>query len=565
MTEIGCLSLFLSLTQRNISPEIFFDSLLSEEDLSKLLCSCRGMKEQILKWKNIFPIQEYTTGVSLTDKMFENMILHYSQKIKKLIISSRSKLTLNGYYKHFFLLHPNLLELDYLSYLKGVVPIISSSLVKLTSLRISTLQSHDDLSSIRQLTNLEKLDIDSCFNLDPFSLVSYSTLTKMKSISLSRFNGERLDWLVTNKVLLVEIKIDTCGVIPSEEYHCLSTLTNLTHVSFVQSKFDDIGLNLICSSCRLIKYLYLVYNEVTINGLNNFYFLVHLTSLFILLPDRQNCCIGEKISHNIALTHLTVFNDFNSSFCRVLIPSELINLTYLCVLTLYGNQRSDIYLYGNQNALNLLNLKILEIHDSTISKIEYLKSLTQLKIDNCTVNHIGFRKLSSLLYLSHLKLTNSVIISPRRDFAHISYCTSLTFLDLRGTAATSDDELSNFSSLIQLTHLKFCGENITENGLSFLYFIFNTLQYLKIEGGQSLIIIKVGYKYLAKCTNLTYLSLSRCTMFTGGVKFLRFLFKLSYLDLGHSYIVEDEDLIVIKSKLTNLSILKIANTHDLFF
>jgi hypothetical protein len=108
----------------------------------------------------------------------------------------------------------------------------------------------------------------------------------------------------------------------------------------------------------------------------------------------------------------------------------------------------------------------------------------------------------------------------------------------------------------------FSGVNITEKGLYFLYFISNTLQYLKVEGGQSLKIIEVGYKYLAKCTNLTYLSLSQCTMFTRGVKFLRFLFKLSYLDLGHSYIVEDEDLILIKSKLTNLSILKIANTHD---
>jgi hypothetical protein len=113
MTEMS-LSLFFSLTQRNICSEIFFDSFLSDEDLSKLLCTCRGMKEMILKYKIIFPIKEYTTGVSLTNKIFENMILHYSSNIKKLIISSRcSELTFNGYYQHvFLLLRSNLLELE---------------------------------------------------------------------------------------------------------------------------------------------------------------------------------------------------------------------------------------------------------------------------------------------------------------------------------------------------------------------------------------------------------------------------------------------------------------------
>jgi hypothetical protein len=503
-------SRFYNLTERNISPEIFFNSLLSDEDLSKLLCTCRVIKDQILKWKSIFPIQQYITGVSLTDKMFEDMIIHYTQNIKKLTISSRSsKLTLNA--------------------LNGY--------------------------SISQLTNLEKLDFDSCFNLDEFSLVSFSTLTMMKSISISRFSGKRVGF---NKLLLlVEIKIDTCCGISSEEYHCLSTLTDLTHLSVARSKFDDIGLNLICSHCHLIKYLYLVVNEVTIDGLKNFYFLVHLTSLFLMLSNR-NRLIREYISQNIALTQLTVFNDFDFGFSNILIPSTLVNLTYLCVLNMHCRALSSIYLSPNKSYYCLLNLTILELNDNTISKIENLTSLTQVKLNNCLVNHLGLKRLSSAVYLSHLKITNSQI-SPR-EFSHISHCTNLTFLDLRGSIS-SDDDLSHFSSLIRLTHLKFCGVNITEEGLHFLLSLSNTLKYLKIYGCQSLKFIERGYIFLSTCSNLTYLTLSRC-IFEKGVNFLKFLFKLSYLDLGPSYEVEHKDLCMISSCLTNLRVIKIMNSSQ---
>jgi hypothetical protein len=70
-------AVFLSLIERNISPEIFFASLLSDEDLSKLLCTCRGMKEIILKWKTIFPIQKYEIKETMTNEMLGNMIIHY--------------------------------------------------------------------------------------------------------------------------------------------------------------------------------------------------------------------------------------------------------------------------------------------------------------------------------------------------------------------------------------------------------------------------------------------------------------------------------------------------------
>jgi hypothetical protein len=63
---------FLSITERNFSSEIFFGSLLSDEDLSKLICTCRVMmKEMILKWKNIFPI----TQISINSEIMTNEML----------------------------------------------------------------------------------------------------------------------------------------------------------------------------------------------------------------------------------------------------------------------------------------------------------------------------------------------------------------------------------------------------------------------------------------------------------------------------------------------------------
>jgi hypothetical protein len=199
------------------------------------------MKEMILKYKIIFPIQEYTTGVSLTDKIFENMILHYSSNIKKLIISSSrcSALTFNGYYQHvFLLLRSNLLELELLEGDSSIkkwdveIPNITSSLLNLTSLRIlNSLESQTNLSSISQLTNLEKLDFDNCYHLDEFNLESYSALTKIKSICISRFSGKRLDWFFETNKVLVEIKIDTCDRISSE-------YTVATHLLFAILKKD---------------------------------------------------------------------------------------------------------------------------------------------------------------------------------------------------------------------------------------------------------------------------------------------------------------------------------------
>jgi hypothetical protein len=345
MFEVNSSSQFLFIIQRNISPEIFFDSLLSNEDLSKLLCTCRGMKEMILKCKTIFPIQEYEIKHSITDKMLGNMIMHYSSNIIKLTIPCNFPynplLTMDGYH-HMALLHSNLLELSINHCLEGGLCVISHSLSNLASLSISDSRSvsSEDLDSLSKLTNLEKINLGNIFHLDDAAVVNYSTLTKIKSIvvSLCRgLSGLGLSYLVANKQFLVQLKIDYCYGISSEGYHCLTTLTNFTSFTVSHSKLDDIGLNMICSSCLLIEYLDVRWNDlITIEGLNNIHFLVHLNTL--LFSPRDNNWLA-KLSNNIALTHLDLSLSYRSSISNQELSSHLSSLTYLTSVKVSGKER----------------------------------------------------------------------------------------------------------------------------------------------------------------------------------------------------------------------------------
>jgi hypothetical protein len=84
------------------------------------------------------------------------------------------------------LLHSNLLELSINNCLEGGLCVISHSLVNLTSLSIynSWSVSSEDLDSLSKLTNLEKINLENIDDLDDAAVVNYSTLTKMKSITV---------------------------------------------------------------------------------------------------------------------------------------------------------------------------------------------------------------------------------------------------------------------------------------------------------------------------------------------------------------------------------------------
>jgi hypothetical protein len=236
------------------------------------------------------------------------MIMNYSKNITKLTLPyyyQPSLLTMDGYH-HVALLHSNLSELSITNCLKGGLCAIAHVLVNLISLSIisySPSVSSEDLDSLSKLTNLEKINFENfryIDRLDNATVVNYSTLLKMKSIRVCgsySLSGMGLSYLVANKQLLVQLEINNCIGISSEGFHCLTTLTNLTNLTVMLSKFDDIGLNMICSSCLLIEYLDVRGNTlITVEGLNNIHCLIHLKTLYI---------VGESVNWFAKLSHST--------------------------------------------------------------------------------------------------------------------------------------------------------------------------------------------------------------------------------------------------------------------
>jgi Leucine-rich repeat (LRR) protein len=127
----------------------------------------------------------------------------------------------------------------------------------------------------------------------------------MKSIRVfgcDGLSGLGLSYLVANKQFLVQLKIDDCNGISSEGYHCLTTLTNLTSLTVINSNLDNIGLLVICANCLLIEDLDIRRNGfITKEGLNNIHCLMHLKTLFLSHVSDDWLA---KLSHSAALTHL---------------------------------------------------------------------------------------------------------------------------------------------------------------------------------------------------------------------------------------------------------------------
>jgi hypothetical protein len=165
-------------------------------------------------------------------------------------------------------------------------------------------------------------------HLKDAAVMKYSNLIKMKSTTViwcCGLSGLGLSYLVANKQFLIELEIIYCDGISSEGYHCLTTLSNLTHLITRGSKIDGIGLNMVCSSCLLIEYLDIKWDDfITIEGLNNIHFLVNLNTL-LFTPRDINWL--AKLSNNIALTYLDLSCGSISDQGLFSHLSSLVNLT----------------------------------------------------------------------------------------------------------------------------------------------------------------------------------------------------------------------------------------------
>jgi hypothetical protein len=301
-------SFFVILAERNISIDLF-NSMLSIQELSLLICSCKTMKKTILEWKSIFPIEHLIMKSYMNDEKLEKMILYYSNNVHKLswdYILPKG-LTLLGY-QMLSQLQSYLTDFKIINCIQNGLPIISGSLNGLIILKIenfnsgAALQTSDDLCSISRLTNLENLSFESIFNLDDTVIHKYSTLSKLISISIYKcknFTGVGLSTLVETfrnlKALTLISKFnDIGGISTSEDYFCLTTLTNLNSLK-VRGKFDNIGLRLVCCNCLNITSLNIDivgYFEspqlITVGGLNCIHSLTNLRELYVDVPHKND-------------------------------------------------------------------------------------------------------------------------------------------------------------------------------------------------------------------------------------------------------------------------------------
>jgi hypothetical protein len=154
----------------------------------------------------------------------------------------------------------------------------------------------------------------------------------MKAIRLSScygLSGLGLSYLVANKQFLVQLEIICCSGISFEGYHCLTTLTSLSYLTSRSINLDDIGLNMICSSCLHIEYLDIRGNNfITIEGLNNIHCLIHLKA-FSLSGVSDDWL--AKLSNSTALTQLDIFFNSTVSDEGLLQLSSLVKLTSIKV------------------------------------------------------------------------------------------------------------------------------------------------------------------------------------------------------------------------------------------
>jgi hypothetical protein len=453
MTEF---SRFHSLASRYISLEIFFNSLLSDEDISKLLCTCRGMKEIILNWKNKIPNQQITFKKSFNDGMLYYFLENYSNIFNSIVIIKDTELTLNGL-KIFCALCVNISEIKITSCKKYWLPQISLSLFSLISIVLHEGRniSSSDMDSLSKLTNLEKIDFFDLRNFDDAAVVNYSTLTKMKSITIrcpsDYFTGVGLSYLVANKEYLVTLKIQKClGIINRVDYteppctvrySSLSLLTNLTTLDIPETALESIQFNLFLN----LQSLSISSNRYSSNGMdfNAFSVLTNLENIKIKGIDHSSmfkCCkfFGSIWYCCDFFVHRNNrCKKYNCSRCEKYESPMLTNCSVLTKL-------------NSITIINVMGLKGMKL-SSFVAKREFL---IQLEITRCM--DISTDELCCLTTLTQLKSLTLTLIKYCNLVLNIvcSSCRLIEYLDVRYNLMEDINIIYGFDNILCLTKLK---------------------------------------------------------------------------------------------------------------
>jgi hypothetical protein len=403
---------FLSIIERNFSSELFFDGLLSDEDLSKLLCTCRVMKEMILKWKNIFPIKQINIKSEImTNEMLVNLINHYSSNIIKLIVP-------DGY---------------------GLIDSIASSSLH-SNLLYLKLDIKDGISNdeqfysrLAQLINLEHLFLTgnsySNYELTNERLSNLSTLVSLSHLTIDEFIlSIRNLFHLSSVVILI---IQNCVIFPEGSMYDVEYpfLENLKHLSLIDNTTseDNFDAELLFQLPKKLTHLSIVQNE-----------------------EEYPCLDDQMLMKIFSLFYLKHYNYKHSAH--------------------YGYNNSDAGLSYLCSLSNLVYIRVTEpMHDEDLFFLKCLSNLTHLRLGvNSAISNIGLSHLSSLQKLTYLSLGRKSSINDI-GLSYISSHTKLTYLALGRKSYITDQGISHLSSCVNLTNL-YLGEKskISYQGISML-------------------------------------------------------------------------------------------------
>jgi hypothetical protein len=321
------------------------------------------MKEQLLKWKSIFIIEEFKINeANMTDQMLDNMIMHYSHNIESLTFSSNSTLTL--FDDKGALCHQ-------LSYLSNNFKHLSFNGKIMSDVFLAPLLSC--------LENLVYLELDECniqYDADQYMLMSLKLIRLKIDHSCVLLNGlSHLSSLLN----LFQLELTNCEV-PEEEFFHLSLCVNLTYLDLSGSTISDSGLSHLSSLIRLTKLK--IIGDSRLFEESGLVFLTSLSSLTFL-----------------KLISCTIYNE---GLCCL---ASCINLTYLDL--------SGSYL---ENGLFFL---------SSLSKIKHLDLSLDNVITKKDLRYLAGSTLCC--NLTYLNLGTRCTISDEEISHIVSFCANLTF------------------------------------------------------------------------------------------------------------------------------------------
>jgi hypothetical protein len=512
---------FVLLVKRNISIDLFFNSLLCDEDLSRLLCTCQDMRELIRAWKQRIPMEQFKIKQSMTDKMLMKFLSFYSSNIENLVAVKYDEmcnfLSAHGFQKHFLpcLTRGSLKKLQISPYFlqNGGLKEITYSFTNLTHLtlifgeqckylkrciEINPIEAHryylpdlpiEDLNLISKLTNLEYLEFYCVDLLQDTTVINYSALTKIKSIRVSHsgwgLSGLGLSYLVANKDHLSELKIIHCCV-SSEGYHCLTTLNSLTKLQINSIFLDDFGLKMICCSCVQIEYLdikreansvYLNPATITLEGYAHIHNLINLKTLFLYdqLSDVRLC--NNTTLTSIHLQHCTISSD-NGLVYNI---SSLVNLTTLCFVGLATITKERLsLLFHSLNNLSWLQIEAYCMMDSVTIIQNMLLKNNDFQCSYSYTHYCSTTHISALVNLKRLVLNDKV---SDETLSHLYSCSNLKILNINNyqnpqyyddNIILSDEGLSFLcSSLVNLTKVTLCDQRPCQPNLCEHYVLNN--------------------------------------------------------------------------------------------